>query len=326
MTFGEQNTEADAHEQLNFAMESGINFIDTAELYSVPGRQETQGSTERYIGTWLNKRSDRDKIVLATKIAGPNAALNYLRDPLNFSRQQINTAIEGSLKRLQTDYIDLYQLHWPERNVNNFGRLGYEHKTDEAWQDNFAEVVASLDQLIRAGKIRWWGLSNETPWGVMRFLQVARSLGLPAPISIQNPYNLLNRSLEVGLAEVAMRENIGLLAYSPLAFGMLSGKYHDGSDLQKSRITLFPKLARYSAEHIHAIATKYIAIAKKYSISPAHLALAYVNSRPFLISTIIGATSMTQLREDILSIDVTLSQEVIQAIESVHRVNSNPAP
>ena len=326
MTFGEQNTEAEAHEQLNYALENGINFIDTAELYSVPGRPETQGSTERYIGSWLKKRMDRDSIILASKIAGPNPALKYIRNPLNFSRQQITSAIEGSLNRLCTDYIDLYQLHWPERNVNNFGRLGYEHKHDESWEDNLADVVVSLDHLIRAGKIKFWGLSNETPWGVMRFLQVAKDLGLSAPVSIQNPYNLLNRSFEVGLAEIAMRANIGLLAYSPLAFGLLSGKYHNGSDVSQSRIKLFPKLSRYSAEHVFEIAAKYIAVAKKFDIPPSTLALAYVNSRPFLMSNIIGATSMNQLKENIGSIYVKLSDEVVSAIEAIHKIHSNPAP
>lgn len=204
MTFGEQNTESEAHEQLDYAMDQGINFIDTAELYSIPGRRETQGSTEKYIGSWLSRRSDRDKIILATKITGPSPGLSFIRDPLNFSKEQINVAIDGSLQRLQTDYVDLYQLHWPERSVNIFGKLGYEYDKEEHWEDNFLEVINSIHELIKQGKIRHWGLSNETPWGVMNFLRKAEQNGLPKPITIQNPYNLLNRTFEVGLAEVSI--------------------------------------------------------------------------------------------------------------------------
>ena len=254
MTFGEQNTEKEAHQQLDYALDIGINFIDTAELYSVPGRQETQGSTERYIGSWLKSRTDRDKIVLATKIAGPNPGLSYIRNPLNFSKEQLNIALEGSLKRLQTDYVDIYQLHWPERKVNSFGKLGYEYDAEESWKDNFLEVIKNLNELIRSGKIRHWGLSNETPWGLMNCLRIAERHGLPKPISVQNPYNLLNRSFEVGLAEISIREGVGLLAYSPMAFGLLSGKYHNGTDVQKSRLTLFPNFSRYSTQHIFDIA------------------------------------------------------------------------
>jgi len=326
MTFGEQNTEKEAHEQLDYAMKNGINFIDTAELYSVPGRKETQGSTERYIGSWLGKRPDRDKIILATKIAGPSPGLAYIRNPLNFSKEQIKIAIDGSLKRLQTDYVDLYQLHWPERNANIFGKLGFKFDENEQWENNILEVIQSLNELIKVGKIRHWGLSNETPWGVMSFLRKAEENGLPKPVSIQNPYNLLNRSYEVGLAEISMRENIGLLAYSPLAFGLLTGKFHDGSDVSNSRLTLFPKFSRYSSEVVHEVAQKYIDIAKKYQLSPSQMALAYVNTRPFLYSTIIGATSLSQLQENIKSIDMSLDEEVIQEIEAVHVLNSNPAP
>ncbi len=326
MTFGEQNTEAEAHEQLNYALESGINFIDTAEMYSVPGRKETQGSTERYIGSWLKDRSDRDKIVIASKIAGPSPGLSYIRNPLNFSREQINIAIDGNLKRLQTDYIDIYQLHWPERNANNFGQLGYKHDENEQWENNLLEVVESMNDLIKQGKIRNWGLSNETPWGVMSFIQKARTKGLAGPLTIQNPYSLLNRTYEVGMAEISMREAIGLLAYSPLAFGLLSGKYHNGTDVTNSRLKLFPKLSRYSRTVVHDVAAKYIAIDHKYGLVPSQMALAYVNARPFLWSNIIGATTMEQLRENIESINITLSDEVLEEIEVVHRENSNPAP
>jgi len=326
MTFGEQNTEREAHEQLDNAINSGINFIDTAELYSVPGRKETQGSTERYIGTWLKDRPDREKLIIATKVAGPSPGLAYIRNPLNFSKEQINTALDGSLKRLQTDYIDLYQLHWPERNVNKFGVLGYKHNENEQWENNLLEVVQSLSELIKGGKIRYWGLSNETPWGVMSFLRKAEENGLPKPITIQNPYSLLNRTFEVGLAEIAVREKIGLLAYSPMAFGLLSGKYHNGSDVSNSRIKLFPKLARYSSETAFDVANKYIRIAIKYSLKPSQMALAYVNTRPFLWSTIVGATDVEQLRENIESINITVPDECISEIEKLHNSHSNPAP
>lgn len=326
MTFGEQNSETEAHEQLDYAVDQGVNFIDTAELYSIPGRKETQGATERYIGSWLKNRREREKIILATKVTGPSAGLSFIRNPLNFSKEQINVAIDGSLQRLQTDYVDLYQLHWPERKVNNFGKLGYEFDPNEQWEDNFLEIINSLHELIKQGKIRYWGLSNETAWGVMNFLRKAEQNGLPKPITIQNPYNLLNRSFEVGLAEVSIREDIGLLAYSPMAFGLLSGKYHNGSDVQNSRIKLFPKLPRYSSEAVYRIAEKYISIAKSYSLSPAQMSLAYVNTRPFLISSIIGATTIDQLKENISSIDVDLPAEAIKEIEVVHKINSNPAP
>ena len=326
MTFGEQNTENEAHEQLDYALEAGINFIDTAELYSVPGRKETQGSTERYIGSWLKKRKDRDKIILATKITGPSPGLAFIRNPLNFSKEQINIAIDGSLKRLNTDYVDIYQLHWPERNVNIFGSLGYQYDEDEKWEDNFLEIVNSLNELTKQGKIRHWGVSNETPWGVMNFLRKAEQNGLQAPITIQNPYNLLNRSYEVGLAEVSLRENIGLLAYSPMAFGLLSGKYHNGSDVRNSRIKLFPKLPRYNHESTFRIAAMYIKIAEKYGLSPAQMSLAFVCTRPFLWSTIIGATTMKQLKENVDSIHVEIPGEALNEIEEVHKRNSNPAP
>lgn len=326
MTFGEQNTEKEAHEQLDFAVEAGINFIDTAELYSVPGRKETQGSTERFIGSWLGRRTDRDKLVIGSKIAGPNPGLSYIRNPLNFSDEQINIALEGSLKRLQTDYLDIYQLHWPERNTNMFGTLGYQHKEDEQWEDNFASILQSMDKLVRAGKIRYWGLSNETPWGVMHFMRLAEKHGYPLPVSIQNPYSLLNRSFEVGLAEIAIREHIGLLSYSPMAFGLLSGKYHDGREVSQARLRRFPKMARYSEDFVMDIAAKYIEIANKHGLSPAQMALAFVSSRPFLTSNIIGATTLAQLKENIESIDLDLSDKVIAEIDSVHRQHSNPAP
>ena len=326
MTFGEQNSEQEAHAQLNYAIESGINFIDTAEMYSAPGRKETQGSTERIIGSWLKKRSDRDKLIIATKITGPSPGMSYIRNPLNFSSEQIKVAIDGSLKRLQTDYVDIYQLHWPERNVNKFGQLGYEHDDDEKWEDNFLRIIQDLNDLIRQGKIRHWGVSNETPWGLMRFIREAESNGLPKPLTIQNPYSLLNRTYEIGLAEITMREGIGLLAYSPMAYGLLSGKFHNGSDVSKSRIRLYPKLSRYSSEISFDIAQRYVNIALKYGLIPAQMALAYVNTRPFLWSTILGATTMEQLKENIGSIDIRIPDECLKEIEELHLYNANPAP
>lgn len=326
MTFGEQNSESEAHEQLDYAIAQGINFIDTAELYSVPGRKETQGSTERFIGSWLKIKSEREKIILATKIVGSSPGLLYIRNPLNFSKEQLNIALEGSLQRLQTDYVDIYYLHWPERKVNNFGKLGYEYDEEELWEDNFLEIINNLNELIKQGKIRHWGVSNETPWGLMNFLRKAEQEGLPKPITIQNPYSLLNRSFEVGLAEVSIRENIGLIAYSPMAFGLLSGKYHDGSDVQNSRIKLFPKLPRYSSDNTFQVAERYINIAKKYDMSPAQMSLAFVNTRAFLCSNIIAATTMDQLKENINSIQIVIQDEAMKEIETVHKSNSNPAP
>ncbi|MEM6805401.1 MAG: aldo/keto reductase, partial [Bacteroidota bacterium] len=228
MTFGEQNTEAEGHEQLDHAVASGINFIDTAEMYPVVSRAETYGDTERIIGTWLKKRNKRDDVILATKIAGPAPHITWMRNPMGFDRAQIKEALEGSLKRLQTDYVDLYQVHWPERRTNFFGQRGYKHQSNEAWQDNFEEILESVQELIKEGKIRHFGVSNETPWGMHRYLQLADSKALPRVVSVQNPYSLLNRSYETGMAEISIRGKAGLLAYSPLGFGLLSGKYHRG--------------------------------------------------------------------------------------------------
>lgn len=326
MTFGEQNTEAEGHEQLDYALDQGINFIDTAEMYSVPGRPETQGSTERIIGTWLHARRNRDKFLLATKVTGPSAGLKHIRNPLRFTREQILEAIEGSLKRLQTDYVDLYQLHWPERNTNFFGKLGYKHDPAEVWEDNLLEVLQVMQDLIAAGKIRYFGVSNETPWGLMRFLYLAERHGLPRGVSIQNPYNLLNRTFEIGLAEVAMREQAGLLAYSPMAFGLLSGKYHEGTAASDARIHQFKQLARYNGGLSHEATEEYLGIAKKHGMSLAQLSLAFVQQQPFVTSNIIGATTMAQLRENIESIQVRLSDDILQEIEAVHQRIPNPAP
>ena len=325
MTFGEQNTEKEGHEQLDFAMDKGVNFVDTAEMYSVPGRKETQGSTEKIIGSWIAK-GNRDKIVLATKIAGPSPGLSYIRDNMGFSKTAINDAIEKSLKRLQTDYIDLYQLHWPERKTNCFGVRNYRHFEDEKWEENFTEVVETLNDLIKHGKIRHYGLSNETPYGILRYLEEAKTKNLAQPITIQNPYNLLNRTFEIGNAEISIKKNVGLLAYSPLAFGILSGKFLGGKKHPKSRVELYPQMARYNSKEVNNAVIKYAEIAKKHNLSFTKMALAYVNQQPFLTSNIIGATNLVQLKENIESVDIVLSKDVLKDIESVFVSQPNPAP
>jgi len=325
MTFGQQNTESEGHEQIDYAISKGINFIDTAEMYSVPGRPETQGSTERIIGSWLNKTGKRHEIILATKVTGPSAAFSHISPNLGFSRTRIREAVEGSFKRLNTDYIDLYQMHWPERKTNYFGQLGYV-RHDDQWNDNFEEAIDTMYDLVQEGKIRYWGLSNETAWGVMRTCSIADQKGMPRPLSIQNPYNLLNRSFEVGLAEISIREKISLLVYSPMAFGLLSGKFHKKTDTPNDRINQFKNLARYNGKESYLATEKYLKIADDAGLSPAQMALAYVNGRPFVTSNIIGATNMSQLTENIESINVKLTSEIIDQIDTVHREISNPAP
>jgi len=326
MTWGKQNTEAEGHEQMNYAVEQGINFFDTAELYPVPAHPDRYADTEKIIGTWFKKTGNRDKIVLATKIAGKAEFAKFIRET-GFTKESIINAVEGSLQRLQTDYIDLYQLHWPDRNTNYFGKRGYEHDITDHWKDNIHQVLETLRDLIREGKIRHVGLSNETPWGVMRYLEESKvHASLPRMITIQNPYNLLNRLFEVGNAEVSHREKIGLLAYSPLGFGVLSGKYLGGMQPATARITLFPQYNRYNSEPAVRATEKYHKLAQDNDISMAQMALAYVNSRPFLTSNIIGATSMRQLQENIESIDVTLSEEVLAGIEAIHNEIPNPSP
>lgn len=323
MTWGEQNTEEEGHQQLNYAMDQGINFIDTAELYSVPANKKTQGSTERIIGTWLKKTNKRDEVVIATKIVGPRDFVNHIRTG-GFTKTEFTDAIHKSLKRLQTDYIDLYQLHWPERNTNFFGVRGYTHDEAEQWEDNFGEVLSCLQDFVAEGKIRQIGLSNETPYGVMRYVEEARK-GAPKMITVQNPYNLLNRKDEVGLTEVLHRENIGHLPYSPLGFGQLTGKYLEETP-KNARVTLFPQFSRYHNEKSFEATRAYNEIAKKHGISLTQMALAFVNDRPFVTSTIIGATSLDQLKENIGSIDITLSDVILDEIEAVHENNPNPAP
>ena len=293
MTFGNQNTEAEAHSQLDYAIESGINFIDTAEMYPIGGNAKIFGSTERHIGSWIKKSGKRDAIVLATKIAGPNRGMEYIRNPLDFSKKSITEAVELSLKNLQTDYIDLYQMHWPERVMNMFGQRGLT-KIDSDWQENFATVLAVYEALIQEGKIRHIGVSNEAPWAVMKFIRESEKHNLPRIATIQNPYSLLNRLFEVGLAEVCMREDVGLLAYSPLGFGILSGKHLNGVQ-PHSRIGLFPQFTRYTSENATKATKLYKELAESSGMTLTQMALAFVQSQPFVSSTIIGATSLQQL-------------------------------
>jgi aryl-alcohol dehydrogenase-like predicted oxidoreductase len=326
MTFGEQNSEAEAHAQLDCAIDAGVNLIDTAEMYPVPPKAKTQGETERHIGTWLASRGQRDQRVLATKVAGPADWLNYLRDgKLHLDRTNIEAALNQSLQRLQTDYIDIYQLHWPDRKTNYFGLLGYQQPKHEVTTP-IEETLEVLGDLKKAGKIRHFGVSNETPWGVMRYLQIAEQKGLPRAVSIQNPYNLLNRSFEIGLAEIAHREKCGLLAYSPMAFGVLSGKYLDGKKPAKARLTLFDRFTRYTNPQASAATQHYVQLAREHNLDPGQMALAYVTSRPFVTSTIIGATTQQQLKMNLASIDITLNQELLNGIEKIHTEHPNPSP
>jgi len=326
MTWGQQNSEADAHAQLDAALESGINFIDTAEMYPIPTRGETYGQTEQYIGNWIKERNNRSSIILATKVVGPGDWLPHIRSgAARLDSQNIEAAVDDSLRRLQTDHIDLYQLHWPERKTNFFGKLGYVHDETEDPVD-IEETLRALATIVKSGKVRHIGLSNETPWGIMRFLQLADQHDLPRVVSVQNPYNLLNRSFEVGNAEIAHREKVGLLAYSPLGFGVLSGKYLENAKPDGARLTLFEAYKRYTKPAAVEATADYVALASEVGLDPAQMALAYVNSRPFLTSTIIGATSLEQLSADIGSIEITLSEDVIERIEEIHKRHPSPAP
>ena len=326
MTFGRQNSEEEGHEQMDYALDQGVNFFDTAELYPVPAKKELYAVTEEFIGSWFKKTGNRDRVVLASKIAGRADFTKHIRTT-GFSRDSIISAVEGSLKRLQTDYIDLYQLHWPERNTNYFGQRGFNAHAVDMWEDNIHQVLETLRDLIKEGKIRHVGLSNESPWGTMRFLEESKvHESLPRMLTIQNPYSLLNRLFEVGLSEVSIRESIGLLAYSPLGFGVLSGKYLDEIQPRKGRITLFPNYNRYSGPISVEATRKYNDLAKAHGLSLAQMSLAFVNTRPFVTSNIIGATTMEQLKENIESIDVDLSDEVLDGIEEIHNAIPNPAP
>jgi len=323
MTWGQQNIESDGHEQMDYAFEKGVNFFDTAEAYPVPAKAETYGRTEEYIGTWFKKNLNRDKIILASKVAGPGDYTAHIRKT-GFSKNAITEALHGSLKRLQTDYIDLYQLHWPERPVNCFGIRDYPYQADTKWEDNFKEILETLNEFIKQGKIRNIGLSNESPWGTMRYLEESKDNNLPRPITIQNAYSLLHRTFEAGLSEISLKENIGLLPYSPLGFGVLSGKYLNGLP-KDSRIALFPNYNRYNTPESTLAVKKYLDIAEKYDLTLTQLSLAFVNQLPFVTSNIIGATKMSQLEENIGSININLSEEIIKEINAVHAVMPNPA-
>ena len=325
MTWGSQNTAEEGHAQMDMALEHGINFFDTAEMYAVPASPETSFRTETIIGEWFARTGNRDKVVLATKAAGPGEYVKHIRGGPRFNADSLQSAVEGSLKRLQTEVIDVYQLHWPERTTNFFGRLGYKHRDGE---DGIAisETVAGLKALVDAGKIRHWGLSNETPWGTMRFIHEAEKIGLAPPVSIQNPYSLLNRSFEVGLAEVAHREQVGLLAYSPLAFGMLSSKYRNDQWPEGARLTLFKQFARYTNPQAIAATEAYCALANERGVSPTQLALQFVTTRPFVTSNIIGATNLAQLEENLKSVDVAWDKELEKALEAIHTRFPYPAP
>lgn len=325
MTWGEQNTEVEAFEQMDFAINNKINFFDAAEMYPVPPKAETCGLTETYIGNWFQKTGNRNKVILATKATGPGDFVKHIRGGPKHTESSLRVALEGSLKRLQTDVIDLYQLHWPERKTNYFGQLGYIAQADSE-STPIKETLAALKKFIEEGKIRTIGLSNETPWGAMRFLELSKEFDLPRVISIQNPYNLLNRTYEIGLAEVSYRENCGLLAYSPLAFGVLSGKYQGGAKPEKARLTLFKRFSRYSNPQALAATQKYLDVAQKYQLDPAQMAIAFVNAQPFLTSNIIGATSMAQLKVNIAAEDLQLSKEIIKDLDVIHREIPNPAP
>jgi aryl-alcohol dehydrogenase-like predicted oxidoreductase len=324
MTFGEQNSEADAHAQLDYAVAAGINFIDTAEMYPVPGKATTQGLTESYVGSWLAKQS-RDKIILASKISGPNRGMDWIRGGPLLNREHIHAACDASLKRLQTDYIDLYQLHWPARHVPMFGQSYYDPSQEPAHTPDFAEQLSALGELVQAGKVRHIGLSNETPWGVMEASRVAQAQSLPRIATIQNVFNLINRQFENGLVETCHRQDVGLLAYSPLAFGLLSGKYLDNPQAA-GRMTRFSNFgARYLKPAVPGAIEAYVKLAREHGLSPAQMALAWVSSRWYVASNIIGATTMAQLKENIGSLDVVITPELDAAIEAIHKQSPNPA-
>ena len=326
MTWGKQNTEAEGHEQLDFAVTQGINFIDTAEMYPVPPDAESYGHTETIIGNWLGKRPDRDQLIIASKVCAWSERAAHIRDgDIRLDRKNISAAVDASLQRLQTDYIDLYQTHWPDRDTNCFGKLNYYH-VPEKDRASIEETLEALESIVQAGKVRYIGISNETPWGMAEYLRLAREKSLSRIVSIQNPYNLLNRTFEIGLSEFAQRERISLLAYSPGAMGTLSGKYLNNQQPKGSRLTLFPDYQRYKNAQASAAIEQYVALAREVGLDPAQMALAYVNSKPFLTSYIIGATTMDQLKSNIASVDVELPKQVIKGIEKIHTRYPNPCP
>jgi aryl-alcohol dehydrogenase-like predicted oxidoreductase len=326
MNMGEQNTQEEGFEQMDYSFEQGVNFFDTAEVYAVPPRQETYGKTEEIIGNWFIKSKKREKIILATKMVGPG--VEWIRNGGgNYTEQNIAIAIDGSLKRLQTDYIDLYQLHWPERNTNYFGKRNYEHDSSEEKGNGLESVLKALKKFVDQGKIKYIGISNETPWGLSKFLEVAEQLNLPRIVSVQNPYNLLNRAYDIGMSEISCREKVGLLAYSPLAIGYLSGKYRDNQIPKNSRIGLFGDFwTRYKEDNAKKAVDDYYKLAKENGLTLTQMSLAFVNSRPFMTSNIIGATTMEQLKENIGTADIDLSDEIVEKINLIHSNNPNPTP
>ncbi|WP_418636280.1 aldo/keto reductase [Winogradskyella sp.] len=325
MTWGNQNTQNEGFAQMDFALNKGVNFFDTAELYPVPARKETYAETERIIGNWFAKTGNRDKVVLASKIAGTGDYTAHIRTN-GFSKEALNDAVNSSLKRLKTDYIDLYQLHWPERQTNTFGVRDYKYNLNDKWEDNFNEILHNLDEIIKSGKIRQVGISNEKAWGTMRYLEESKTHHLPRMITVQNAYSLINRVFEGDMAEVAHREHIGLLAYSPMAFGVLSGKYIKGTATKDARLNVYSHFSRYNSANATEATKRYLKIAEDHNMSLAQMALAFVNERPFITSNIIGATNLKQLEENIDSINISLSDEVLKAINAVHAEIPNPAP
>ena len=329
MTFGEQNTQAEGFAQLDYALERGLNFWDTAEMYPVPPKSETQGATERIIGNWFAERGGRDNVILATKIAGPSQGGSQIRNgQTRYTATEIASALDGNLQRLKTDYIDLYQLHWPQRPTNFFGKLGYDNAEANNNQEVTAleETLSALSDEVKKGRIRAIGLSNETPWGTLKFLHLAEKLGLEKVVSVQNPYNLLNRTYEIGMSEIAKYENVGLLAYSPLAFGYLTGKFRHGARPAHARVTLFSRFSRYSNPQSEWATEQYAQLAEKHGLSLTQLALAFIKQQFFVTSTIIGATNLAQLKENIDAFEINLSEDILQGIEAIHRQQPNPAP
>ena len=326
MTWGEQNSKADGFEQLDYAIDNGVNFWDKAEIYAIPMREETYGETENIIGEWFKKTKKRDKVILATKVSGPTSK-EYIRGGgCSYDKKSMSEALEKSLKRMQTDYIDLYQLHWPERNTNFFGKQGYEHDSNEKNWIAFEEILENLKKFVDAGKIRYVGLSNETAWGLAKCLELSKLKNLPKMMAVQNPYNLLNRTYEVGLAEISVREQSGLLAYSPLAFGYLTGKYRNNNMPKGSRIDLFKDFTRYNNENSIKAIEEYYKISQKFNLDFAQMSIKFCEIQPFVTSVIIGATTMQQLKTNVESVNVKLNNEIINEINEVQKIYPNPCP
>ena len=326
MTWGEQNSKADGFEQMDYAIDNGVNFWDTAEIYAIPMREETYGETENIIGEWFKKTKKRDKVILATKVSGPTSK-EYIRGGgCSYDKKSMSEALEKSLKRMKTDYIDLYQLHLPERNTNFFGKQGYEHDSNEKNWIAFEEILENLKKFVDAGKIRYVGLSNETAWGLAKCLELSKLKNLPKMMAVQNPYNLLNRTYEVGLAEISVREQSGLLAYSPLAFGYLTGKYRNNNMPKGSRIDLFKDFTRYNNENSIKAIEEYYKISQKFNLDFAQMSIKFCEIQPFVTSVIIGATTMQQLKTNVESVNVKLNNEIINEINEIQKIYPNPCP